>query len=667
MQFTSTLLAFLFSVLLIFQSLDAAEDFTPDGLVGKTVHEFAARDYRGRKHQLSDYAASPVVVLVFIGTECPLAKLYAPRLAALHRKFKSDGVTFLGINSNRQDSMTEISAHARRHGIQFPVLRDSGNQIADAIAVTRTPEVVVLDQKRVVRYHGRIDDQYGIGYIRNAVDAAYLQNAVEDVLARRPVRIPQTEVIGCFIGRIRKPESNSPVTYSNQVARILQQHCEECHREGEIAPFTLTTYEDAVGWADTILEVIEDQRMPPWHADPAHGKFSNARFVSLEEKQQIRDWVSAGSPAGDPAQRPPPRTYTQGWRLPRQPDFVVNMRDQPVEVPAEGDVRYQYFTVDPGFTEDKWIKAAELQPGNRAVVHHILVFARTGGRAKRGFTGTDGQFLAAYVPGYRMPVYEDGMGKLVPAGAQLLFQVHYTPVGTPQKDLSRLGLLFADAESIEQVVTTQQVAEHRGLVIPPGAENHPIRARSQTAPFPVRILSFMPHMHLRGKAFRYEVRYPSGESEILLDVPRYDFNWQTAYQLAKPKILPQGAYLQCVAHYDNSAENIHNPDPSVTVRWGDQTWEEMMIGYFDVAVPKSALRLSSGPGDTEVQIGGRRMSVQKLLKSINALDRNRDGRLEKTEVPARLQTLFRVLDADGDEQLTREEFQNTIRKLQNLP
>jgi len=662
MKSMSTLLVFLGLNLTVLYSLQAAGDASPESLVGRPVTEFAAQDYRGRKHLLSEYKSSPVVVLVFLGTECPLAKLYGPRLAALHAEFKNRGVTFLGVNSNRQDSITEVAAHARRHGIPFPVLKDAGNRIADAIAVTRTPEVVVLDQNRVVRYHGRIDDQYGVGYIRAKVHDAYLHDAVEDLLEGRPVGTPQTEVVGCFIGRIRKPRTDSPVTYSSQVARILQRHCEECHREGEIAPFSLTTYQDVVGWADTILEVIEDQRMPPWHADPAHGKFSNARLVSSLEKQQLRDWVKAGSPEGDPAQCPQPRTYTRGWRLPRDPDFVVNMRDQPFDVPAEGDVRYQYFTVDPGFKEDKWVKAAELQPGNRAVVHHILVFARTGRRSARGLASANGQFLAAYVPGYTMPVYGDGMAKLVPAGAKLVFQVHYTPVGTPQKDLSRLGLLFADEQSIEQVVTTQQVAEYRRLVIPPGAHSHPVKARSQTAPFPVRILAFMPHMHLRGKAFRYEARYPDGKREILLDVPRYDFNWQTAYQLSEPKILPAGAYLECVAHYDNSAENLNNPDPAATVRWGDQTWEEMMIGYFDVAVPKSALGLA---GDRPVNAGGRELPLQQLLDAVSRLDRNGNGSLEKTEVTVRYRRLFDRLDANGDGTLTREEVQATVRKLKS--
>lgn len=638
---------------------------TADSLLGKQVEDFSVRDYRGREHSLSSYESSKVVVLAFLGTECPLAKLYAPRLASIHSELKSRGVTFLGVNSNRQDSNTEVASYARRHGLEFPVLKDTGNRLADAIGVTRTPEVVVLDEDRVVRYHGRIDDQYGVGYLRDEVEKPFLRDAIEDLLAGRKVKVPSTEVVGCFIGRIRKPRPNSPVTYSNQVARILQRHCEECHREGEIAPFTLTKYEDVVGWGDTILEVIEDQRMPPWHASPKHGEFSNARVMSEKDKQLLRDWVNAGSPEGDPSDLPEPRTYTVGWSLPRKPDFVINMRDQPYDVQAEGTVRYQHFTVDPGFTEDKWIKAAELQPGNRAVVHHILVFALPAGRRQRSsLASVNGEFLAAYVPGHRSPVYDDGMAKLVPAGSKLVFQLHYTPIGTPQKDLSRLGLVFADPDSIDHVVTTQQASQHRGLVIPPGADNHRVESRSQTAPSPVKLLAFMPHMHLRGKSFLYEAHYPDGKTETLLDVPQYDFNWQTAYRLAEPKTLPKGAFLRCVAHYDNSEENLNNPDPTATVRWGDQTWNEMMIGYFDVAVPTSVLGIDPGKKTTaesdQLTIGGRKVNVAKLLNGIKEFDRNRDGKLVAKEVPRQYLILFTRLDADSDGELTVDEARKTI-------
>ena len=658
--------AFSMGLLVLAQSVAVSAD-RPKSLVGTKVDDFSVRDYRGKGHSLSDYESSKVVVLAFLGTECPLAKLYAPRLASLNAELKSRGVAFLGVNSNRQDSNTEVATHARRHGIEFPVLKDTGNRLADAIGVTRTPEIVVLDEKRVVRYHGRIDDQYGVGYIRDEVQKPFLKNAVVDLLAGRKVRTPATEVVGCFIGKIRKPKVDSPVTYANQVARILQKNCEECHREGEIAPFTLTKYEDVVGWGDTILEVIEDRRMPPWHADPKHGEFSNARIMSEDDKQILRDWVKAGSPEGDPADLPESRTYTAGWSLPKKPDFVIDMRDQPFDVQAEGTVRYKYFTVDPGFTEDRWIKAAELQPGNRAVVHHILVFSLPGGRRERAsLASVNGEFLAAYVPGHRPPVYDDGMAKLVPAGSKLVFQLHYTPIGTPQKDLSRLGLVFADPKTIKHVVTTQQVTEARGLVIPPGHDNFEVKSRpSQRAPSEVQLLAMMPHMHLRGKAFRYTAHFPDGRSEILLDVPQYDFNWQTAYRLVKPVTLPKGAYLRGVAHYDNSEENLNNPDPSAMVRWGDQTWNEMMIGYFDVAVPTSVLGIDPTGKKTaaesdQLTIAGRRVEVSKLLGGITDLDKNKDGKLVAKEVPKQYLIIFTRLDANSDGELTVDEARKTI-------
>jgi peroxiredoxin len=656
-----------FGIILVFVGLQCraslfAEETQPT-LVGRHVEEFSLKDYRGRTHTLSEYADSEVVVLAFLGTECPLAKLYSPRLAAIDAELRSKGVTILGVNSNRHDSITEVAAHARVHGVEFPVLKDLGNRVADHIGVKRTPEIVVLDQKRVVRYHGRIDDQYGVGYIRDAPRQHFLKDAINDLLAGRKVARAETEVVGCFIGRVREPQADSEVTYSNQISRILQKHCVECHREGEIAPFSLTNYDDVVGWGDTMVEVIRDQRMPPWHANPEHGEFSNARLMTDEEKRLIKQWVIAGSPEGDPQELPESRKYTSGWQLPREPDFVIDMREQPFDVSAEGTVRYQYFKIDPGFTEDKWITAAEAQPGNRAVVHHILVFVQPPKGRDRGFSGTTGQFLAAYVPGHRVPVYPDGMAKLIPAGSKLVFQLHYTPIGTPQKDLSQLGLIFADPKSVEKVVTTQQAVGRR-LEIPPHADNYRVESRSSTTPIDVDVLAFMPHMHLRGKSFRYEARYPDGRSEILLDVPRYDFNWQTAYRAASPIRIPKGGYLHCVAHFDNSEDNLNNPDPTKTVRWGDQTWNEMMIGYFDVAVPVSVfgIRPGSPAGESDSEVQG--VAIASILKSIVELDRkgNGNGKLEKSEVPAKHLPLFNLLDADNDDVVTADEARESIRK-----
>lgn len=641
----------------------SAEEAQPS-LVGRQIEEFSLKDYRGRAHALSEYAKSDVVVLAFLGTECPLAKLYGPRLAAIDDAFESQSVTILGVNSNRHDSITEIAAHARVHGIEFPVLKDLGNRVADQVGAKRTPEIVVLDRDRIVRYHGRIDDQYGVGYIRDEPQKHFLKDAITALLAGRKIAQPRTDVVGCFIGRVREPQANSEVTWSNQIVRVLQKHCVECHREGEIAPFSLTSYEDVVGWGDTMVEVIRDQRMPPWHANPEHGHFSNARLMTDAEKGLITRWVAAGSPEGDPQQLPEPRQYVAGWQLPTKPDVVIGMRDQPFDVPAEGTVRYQYFQVDPGFTEDKWIAGAEAHPGNRAVVHHILVFVQPPSGRNRGFSGTTGQFLAAYVPGHRAPVYPPGTAKLIPAGSRLVFQMHYTPIGTAQKDLSQLGLVFADPKSVKKVVTTQQAVGRR-LSIPPHAENHRVETRSSAAPVDVEVLAFMPHMHLRGKSFRYEARYPDGRSEILLDVPRYDFNWQTAYRVTNPVRIPKGAYIHCVAHFDNSEHNLNNPDPTQTVGWGDQTLNEMMIGYFDVAIPASALGIkpgSSSESDGAVTVDGKQVGVAGILKAIAELDRNKNRKLEKSEVPEKHMPLFKRLDRNEDGVLTRDEARESIRK-----
>lgn len=669
----SVLTAGLMTIAVFVLTMTAPSAFAADSssLVGRKVSAFTAKDFRGRTHSLDDYSGSQVIVLAFLGTECPLAKLYGPRLASISKKYADKGVAILGVNSNRHDSITEISAYARIHEIGFPILKDLDNRIADQVGATRTPEILILDQKRIVRYHGRVDDQYGVGYIRDEPEQSFVTNAIDDLLASRSVKTASTEVVGCFIGRMRKPNPNSEVTFSNQIARILNKHCVECHREGEIAPFTLTSYDEVVGWGKTMVEVIDDRRMPPWHADPKHGEFLNARIMTDEEKSLIKQWVDAGCPEGDRSQLPEPPTYTNGWQLPSKPDLVVNMRDQPFEVPAEGTVKYQYFQTDPGFEKDTWVKAAELQPGNRAVVHHILVFVRPPKGRSKGMGSTIGEFLAAYVPGHRAPHYPKGMAKLIPAGSKLAFQLHYTPIGTPQKDLSRLGLVFAEPdEQIEQVVVTQQASNHRGLVIPPHADNHRVEARSQTAPSDVEILAFMPHMHLRGKSFSYAAHYPDGRKKMLLDVPQYDFNWQTAYRVAKPVPLPKGAYLQCVAHFDNSENNLSNPDPTQTVRWGDQTWNEMMIGYFDVAVPKEILGLghSETSGRTSQATAGSNRTkarVLEILKAIRDFDRqgNNNGKLEKTEVPQKHLPIFKRLDNNNDDILTADEVAKMISKL----
>jgi peroxiredoxin len=565
--------------------------------IGRVISNFSLKDYRGKQHTLADFKKNKLVVVVFLGTECPLVKLYAPKLAKLHAEYQPKGVAFVGINANSHDSITEIAAYARIHKINFPILKDLGNKVADQMGAIRTPEVFVLDEKRKIRYWGRIDDQYGVGVIRDQVKREDLRIAINELLTGKPVSRPTIPADGCHIGRVLTPNPNSPVTYTKHIAPLLQKRCVECHRKGDIAPFALTKYEEVAGWAETIEEVVFDQRMPPWHADPKHGKFTNDRSLSKQEKELIQTWVRNGAPRGKGKPTTIKSTFVSGWQMPQKPDEIFEMRKIPFTVPAEGEftktgvrrgVRYKHFVVDPGFKEDKWIRMAQALPGNRAVVHHILVAVRPpGGRRKAGIGG--GEFLVAYVPGLRARVYPKGYAKFVPAGSKLIFQLHYTPIGSEQLDLSKLGLVYADSKDVKQVVYTTRAANHR-FRIPPRDNNHRVYAETPDLPYDVQLLSLMPHMHIRGKSFQYTARFPNGDTKVMLNVPRYDFNWQTQYHLAKPIKFPKGTQMQCTAHFDNSKENLANPNPNRTVGWGDQTWDEMMIGYFDVVVPAPKFR-----------------------------------------------------------------------------
>jgi peroxiredoxin len=562
-------------------SMIAAE--RPTGrAIAETAPKFSLGDYRGKQWASSDFDKSRVLVVAFLGTECPLVNLYAQRLQEMSSELADRGVAFVGINPNQQDSLTELSYFAKKHEITFPLLKDPGNRVADQFGATRTPEVFVYDESRQLRYHGRIDDQYTYGIQRPKVEHEYLREAIDALAANKAITIARTETIGCLIGRVTEPDPTSDVTYTKQISRILQERCVECHRDGEIAPFSLTSYDDASGWAEMIAEVIEQQRMPPWHANPKHGDFANDARLSNEEKELINDWVASGAPEGNPADLRPPRQFAEGWRI-GEPDLIVKMASKPFQVPAEGEVRYQYFTVDPGFTEDKWIKAAECRPGNRAIVHHIIVAAGKPEQAgRRGQIDLDSDWLSATAPGARPLILADGLAKRIPAGSRLVFQMHYTPNGTAQEDLSSIGLIFADPKTVKREVVTQKAAQPR-FQIPPGADNHEVTA-NMTFRQDSLMLAMFPHMHLRGKSFRYTATYPDKTEEILLDVPHYDFNWQNSYEFKEPKLMPAGTKLTCVAHYDNSAANLSNPDPTASVRWGDQTWEEMMIGYFDMVL-----------------------------------------------------------------------------------
>ncbi len=547
------------------------------------VAGFTLKDTAGKAVSLDEFKDQKAVVLVFTGTECPVNNAYMPRLAELHREYAPKGVQFLALNANVQDTPERMAKHAKEYAIPFPVLKDVGNQVADAVGAQRTPEAAVLDAGRVVRYRGRIDDQYGVGFARPKPTRRDLALALDAVLAGKPVAQPAVPVSGCYIARVAKPKAEGAVTFAKQVSRILQNNCQECHRPGQVGPMPLQTYDEAVAWSQTIREVLDDGRMPPWYADPSHGKFANDRRLAPADRAALLAWLDGGMARGDDRDLPPPRSFPEGWTI-GTPDAVFEMPtayDVPADMPR-GGIPYQRFKVATNFTEDRWVERAEARAGALSVVHHIIVYLVPPGETF--FQGNPRTpVLVGTAPGDMPLVLRPGMAKKVPAGSSLVFEMHYTPNGTAAKDRSRVGFVFAK-EPPKYLVRTMPVG-NPGFKIPAGADNHPVE---QWATFSSDrlLLGFMPHMHLRGKDFKYEVTYPDGRTETLLWVPRYNFNWQSVYRLAEPIPLPKGTKLHCLAHFDNSARNPNNPDPTKDVRWGDQTWEEMMIGWIDVATPK---------------------------------------------------------------------------------
>jgi peroxiredoxin len=590
---------------------DTRSDLPVNRLIDQRVADFTLKDVTtDRPISLYSFIGKKAIVLVFLGTDCPIGNLYVPRLIELNHAYRSKGVVFLGINSNAHETPADIARYVKETGIDFPVLKDIQNVISDTVLVERTCEVLALDGIARIRYRGAIDDQYGQGGTNKGnPQKTYLRDALDALVAGRPmISVKATTVAGCLLDRVnpkpvdlaKAPRIRTPnaelaaaiesrdqehpikvgaVTYSAAVARIIQDKCQSCHRPGEVGPFVLRTYDDARKHAAMIREVVEERRMPPWHADPRYGTFRNDRSLSAQERATLLAWVDQGSPLGDPKDLPEPRTYPQGWSI-GQPDVVFEL-PEPYYVPAQGVVAYAHFRVPTNFTEDRWIQAAQAVPGDASVVHHIVVFLLDRSRGRGNGRGP-GEHLCGYAPGDLPLTLPEGTAKKLPAGADLLMQVHYTPNGRQRIDRSKVGFVFAKTPPTRQAYTIG--IANPDLMIPPGRDSVAVSS-SYVVPRDTRLVNFMPHMHLRGKDFRYTITKPGESPQVILSVPAYDFGWQTYYVLAEPMLLPAGTRIDCLAHFDNSENNPYNPDPTKLVRWGEQTFEEMMIGYVDLDVP----------------------------------------------------------------------------------
>jgi hypothetical protein len=384
------------------------------------------------------------------------------------------------------------------------------------------------------------------------------------------------------------------ITYHEDVVPVLQKHCQACHRPGEAAPFSMLTYKDTRPWASSMKRAVVSRKMPPWHADPSVGHFGNDRRLSQEEIDVIARWADAGAPEGDSKKAPAPLTFLEGWNI-GKPDLVLEM-PQAFSVPATGTIDYQWIVMPTGLDKDTWIEGIEVRPGDRTVVHHVIAFYRRPGSkwlvdAKPGIPtpkasgdsegGMSDGAIGGYVPGLPAGRLASGRAIFLPGGSDIILQVHYNATGKATADRTKVGIVFAKQDPVER--SFQLGLANPTFVIPPGDPNYRVDA-DMTIDSDVRVLGFTPHMHLRGKSFEFRAVFPDGSREVLLRVPKYDFNWQLTYDLDEERVFPKGTKFEATATFDNSANNPFNPDPKASVRFGDQTWDEMMVGFIDIAI-----------------------------------------------------------------------------------
>ncbi len=556
--------------------------------VGSRISDIALTSLDGRAVRISQAGEKKALVIACVSTSCPIGKRYIATLAALEKEYAAKGVAFIFLATTKTDTDAELLAT----GLAGPIVRDTADSAAmRALGVLSKTDCFVIDARQTLQYRGAVDDQYGLGYSLDAARTKLLAAALDATLAGRTPDIAATEAPGCIIDLAdAPPPKSSDVTYHNTISRLLAANCTECHHPGGVAPFSLETIEDVAEHAGMIRKMVDQRLMPPWFAAPPaagkHTPWANDRSLSEKDRANLLGWLAAGRPAGDPKDAPLPRLRDQSeWAI-GKPDAIFQI-PEPITVAATGTMPYQTARIATRYTETKWVSAVEVMPTARDVVHHVLVFADGPGGLLNKVLNRNGDetggFFAIYVPGNNTLVYPSGYAKALPAGSTLRFQIHYTPNGREVREQVRIGLRFAPGKP-EYVVENAGISTHR-FAIPPGDGNCRVDA---TLPVPrdARILGFLPHMHLRGKAWRYTVRTPDGNTETLLDVPRYDFNWQLLYRYSEPRLLPAGSVIQASGWFDNSAANPANPDPTKTVKWGPQTTDEMMLGYVEYFLPK---------------------------------------------------------------------------------
>ncbi|MEX0961036.1 MAG: redoxin domain-containing protein [Burkholderiales bacterium] len=544
---------------------------------GERVDNFALLDHAGAFHELYYLSDAKAVVLMVHGNGCPIVRKALPEFKAIRENYRAQGVEFLLINSNLQDDRESIAREAAEFDVDLPILVDETQLIGESLGIVRTADVFVIDPNGwKVAYRGPVDDRLAYGAQKPAANRHYLTDALDAVLAGEPVAVAQAEAVGCLVNLPEhdRREMHAEISYPERIAPMLAERCVSCHRPGGIGPWAMTGYEMVRGFAPMIREVIRTKRMPPWHADPHFGSFVGDRSLTAEEIRTLVHWIEAGAPRGD---GPDPLAERDAewaeWSL-GKPDMIVEV--PAFDVPASGVVDYQYPYADNPLDRDVWIRAIEIIPGDRAVVHHVLAgIDDPDNGERRNIRGQIGE-LGGYAPGKNAVPYPEDTGILLRREANLRFQMHYTPNGRATRDVTRVGYYFYDQPPKHRLDMTMIM--DAGLTVPAHAKSY-TDSLEHVFERDVMLYSLMPHAHLRGRAARFTAHYPDGGEEILLSMPKYDFTWQTTYALKSPKLLPAGTRVVFDMTWDNSAQNPANPDPEQDVYWGEQTWDEMNVGW----------------------------------------------------------------------------------------
>lgn len=573
-----------FALLCVLVSLSALAKVEIGAQVGKI--EF--QDIRYVTRTLKDLGDAKAYVLVFANTTCPVAQKYIPKINQLSREYADKGVKFALVNVGPDDTIVQMAYHALEYKIEVPVVKDLDGGVVMAIGATRTPEAAVIADGKLV-YRGRIDDQFRVSGDQPTPIHDDLKLAIDAVIEGKPVPTAETPVEGCEITFPETPKPAAPVTFAKDVAPILLKNCVPCHRDGESTPFSLATYDQAAAKADVIGRVVSEGRMPPWFAHPGFGTWENARMLTADEKRTIAQWIEGGKQVGDLAAMPaPPQFPTSKWII-GEPDLVLTEKDV-YKLPATGVIDYVYVTLPYQFPEDTWVQGIQIQPSNPKVVHHANVVYTV---PPDGYK-EDSNFLTGRVPGGSPAMLTNGVAFFIPKGAVLTVQVHYVTTGKEETNQIAVGLRYAKETVMKRA--HHKVLSARGFTIPPGEAAQPV-AKTKTIEDDATVIALFVHMHLRGKNTKFFAHYPDGTNETLLVIPNYSFNWQMPYVYSTdaPKKLPAGTKIECASQFDNSAFNPFNPDPTVTVKYGPQTFHEMMDGYIFYTIDNEHLNIQVDP------------------------------------------------------------------------